>query len=56
VADWFIQSEIYTSGGSVYTQWNIFQRRIGLYRVEYQPQAAWFILTGIYASGGLVYT
>jgi hypothetical protein len=44
-------SGIYASGGLVYTQWNIRQWRIGLYRVEYTPVADWFILSRIYASG-----
>jgi len=70
VADWFIHSAIYASGGLVYIEWNIRQWRIGLYGVEYMPMAiglyrveysympvaAWFILSGIYPSGGLVYT
>ena len=56
VAAWFIHSGIYASGGLVYIEWNIFQWRIGLYKVEYMPVADWFIWSGIYASGELVYT
>ena len=51
VAAWFIHSAIYASGGLVYTQCNICQWRIGLYRVEYTPVADWFIWSRVYANG-----
>jgi hypothetical protein len=56
VADWFIHSGIYASGGLVYRQWNILQWRIGLYIMEYTAVAVWFIHSGTYDSGGLVHT
>jgi hypothetical protein len=48
VADWFIHSGTYASGGLVCLSWNILQGRLGLYIVEYMPEVAWFTQSEIY--------